>query len=677
MKNLCFRSRSGSLALSLRDLMLVLEPLEERRLLTCGPSNMSGDLSMSGDYSFGSPIDPGAYLSSDFLHSRDSGSKWGIMAPRAGDDFVEINHAETSAILSSQLLANDCDPNPTRGPLQVVGVFNAMGGMAELRDGVIFFTPHGGHDHSHHHLSFQYRVANVFGASTTGMVHLDMRPPTHDDMHDQARAAEHMALFALVDTANATTVAVRSGDWSDPSIWSTASVPGVGERVLIHETVDVRYDMVSDIPLKWLRVDGTWTVAHDIPTRIVVETLVSSSLGTINVGSDSQPIDPSVLAEIVIDTSGGELDQSADPRLLGRGFISHGRTNFYGAPKKEFTTLADDVTAGMDYIEIVDSGPPEGWRIGDTLLLVGTEANASLLNTANRAAEIVAADAQNSRFGDELLEITGMSVIDGRTRITFRNVTNDSAIQQGLTSLLWNHQRPSGETFDRSELSIHVANLTRNVVVRSSDPTVDIQQRGHFMVMHNVDANIHHAQFKDLGRSDKRRIVDDPAAIGNFDGSPGFGTNPRGRYGLHLHKLGVDSLDGPFAAVTGNVVWGSPGWGIVHHASHANLEDNIVFDVVGAGIVAEEGNELGVWRNNLVVKTTGDLVNNFDDNPFFQTLRGPRFDLGFVGSGYWVQGGGFGIRLEDNIAASTNGAGFDLVHMTDGLGSSRQIVNRV
>ena len=74
-----------------------------------------------------------------------------------------------------------------------------------------------------------------------------------------------------------------------------------------------------------------------------------------------------------------------------------------------------------------------------------------------------------------------------------------------------------------------------------------------------------------------------------------------------------------------------------------------------------------MWRNNLVVKSTGDLRNDFDDNALLGTQRGPRFDLGFVGSGYWVQGGGFGIRLEDNVAASINAAGFDLVHNIDQL----------
>ncbi len=584
-----------------------------------------------------------------------------MIAPAVAiDDELTINHGETAAIIPSQLLPNDQGDG-----LTIISVSNAVGGSVEMRDGVVFFTPdadnHGGD------MSFDYTIADSDGGESTATATLIAGDMVHGGPGDEARRDEHQALFALVDTYDATNVAIQSGDWSDPGIWSTGAVPVAGERVLVHHTVEVEYDLQSDESLQWLRVDGVLNFQQNASTRILVETLVSDPRATINIGTADQAIAADVTAEILIDTSGGALSQVVDPTLLGRGFITHGVTNIFGAEKSEFTTLLGDAAAGAAYIELTDAAIPAGWQVGDTLLLAGTEADESLLNNPNQGAAIIAADADNARFRDELLEITSLAIVDGRARVFFNNVTNQGAIDAGLTTLLWNHQRPDGATFDADELSIHVANLTRNVVIRSSDPTVDNQQRGHFMVMHNANTDIHHAQFRDLGRSDKRQIVDDPAAIGNFDGTPGTGTNPRGRYGLHMHRLGANDLNGPSAAVTGNVVWGSPGWGIVHHDSHAVLEDNVVFDVVGAGIVAEEGHELGVWRNNLVVKTTGDLVNNFDDGAFFQTLRGPRFDLGFFGSGYWVQGGGFGIRMENNIAASSNAAGFDLVHHTDGL----------
>lgn len=660
-----------------RGLPLSVEKLEARLMLSSTPVSP-----LVGDFDENNVVDAADLLiwqssygvTNDGLHGgdflewqRNFGASQENQSPDAEDDSVEINFLETAVIIPSQLLANDCDPEGT--PLTITSVSNSSGGSTELRDGLMFFTP----DESSASRSFDYTVEDANGLEATASAVLTERMPVHGTPGDEVRAGEHLALFTLIDSNNVTNVAVQDGLWSAPDTWSTGVVPTVGDRVLIHNAVEVTYDIQSDTPLEWLRVDGILNFQQDSSTRILVETIASDPRGTINIGTPEQSIAANVTAEVLIDTSGGPLSQAEDPTLIGRGFISHGRTNIFGAEKVEFTSLLGDAVAGDGFIALTDAVVPNGWQVGDTLLLAGTEVDATLLNSANQAAEILAADADNARFQDELLEITSMTIIDGRTQIFFNNITNQSAIDQQLTTLLWNHQRPEGETFDADELSIHVANLTRNVVIRSSDATVDIQERGHFMVMHNVNADIHHAQFKDLGRTNKRLIVDDPAAIGNFDGTLGTGTNPRGRYGLHLHRLGANNLVGPSATVTGNVVWGTPGWGIVHHDSHATLEDNVVFDVVGAGIVAEDGNELGLWRNNLVVKTTGDLVNNFDDGAFFQTLRGPRFDLGFFGSGYWVQGGGFGIRMEDNIAASTNGPGFDLVHNTDGLANVEQI----
>ncbi len=672
---------------SFRHCLSGIEKLEDRLLLAAVPI-----APLAGDYDGNSVVEAadlavwrsaygavgpdlaadgnqdGTVSGADFIiWQRGLGSSRENMAPAAENDAAEIHFAETAVIIPAQLLANDCDPEGL--PLTLANISNINGGTAELRDGLVFFTP----DDSAVVRSFDYTVHDSAGLEATATMVLTERPPIHGTPGDEVRAGEHAALFALIDSADVTNVAVRDGLWSEPATWSTGAVPAAGERVLIHGTIEVTYDVQSDVPLEWLRVDGVLTFQQGIDTRLLVETLATAPRSTINIGTSSAAVAEDVTTEILIDTTGGPLSPAEDPTLVGRGFISHGRTNIYGAEKTEHTTLAGDALAGASFIELSDPAIPTGWQVGDTLLLAGTDVDASLLNNAGQAAEIVAADADNARFRDELLEITSFEIVDGHARIFFNNVTNPNAISTGLTNLLWNHQRPDGDTFDADELAIHVANLTRNVVIRSSDPSVGIQERGHFMVMHNINAEIHHAQFRDLGRTDKRQIVDDPAAIGNFDGSPGTGANPRGRYGLHAHRLGVGSLEGPAAHIAGNVVWGTPGWGIVHHDSNVVLEDNVVFDVVGAGIVAEDGNELGLWRNNLVVKTTGDLVNNFDDGALFQTLRGPRFDLGFVGSGYWVQGGGFGIRIEDNIAVSTNAAGFDLVHNTDGLANVEQI----
>jgi len=473
---------------------------------------------------------------------------------------------------------------------------------------------------------------------------------------DPGQQAEHMALHGLLDTATATHVA-GNGDWSNPITWGGAGVPTAGDKVHIPDGVTVTYDVSSSASLDWIRSDGDLVFRHDIDTKVVVETLVILETGSITIGTESNPINASKTAEIIIDTSGGPLSETTDPTLVGRGVISHGQTTIYGADKKDFTTLAGDALANSSYVELSDASIPTGWQAGDTLVLGGTwyDENGN--------------DDDNSRFHDEVLEITNMSMVNGKVRVYFDNITNDAAVSAGRTTLLWDHERMDGVTFDPSETPLYIANLTRNVRFSSSDPTVDNQERGHFMVMHNPNAKVYHAGFYDLGRSDKRFLVDDPAALGNIDGRPANGTNPRGRYALHFHRTGDDDINGTRGEVVGNAVWGSPGHGIVHHDSHLLVQDCVVFDVIGSNFFTEFGTELGAWIDNLSIKTRGkdpDLqMVTFTEGPGSgpETIedndRRENLDLGYLGSAYWVQGGP-GMVFDGNIAISFNSVGFDL-----------------
>jgi len=486
--------------------------------------------------------------------------------------------------------------------------------------------------------------------------------PHPDDLSKQA---EHLALFDLVPQAAATHVTTKSGNWNNSATWQSGTVPGTGARVLIQPGHTVTYNANSAQALEWVRVEGTLKFATTINTRLLVESLIVDPAGVLEIGTPSNPIGANHTAIIDIDTTGGPISRTADPFVLSRGLMSHGRTIIHGTPKTAHTRLRSEARAGDTKLVLNDSSIPSGWKIGDILLLAGTTADlgeTSGQNLFGNGSGKSPLDDTNERFRDELLQITGMNVVNGRAEISFTNVTNPGA--QGLNSLLWDHTRPEGDLFNASELHIHVANLTRNVIVRSSDPTVDVQERGHFMIMHNPNADLRYMLCKDLGRTDKTIPADDPAVLGNFDGTPSTGTNPRGRYGLHLHRVGASSYAGVESQVIGNVVWGTPGWGIVHHDSYAHLEDNVVFDAVGAGIIAEDGSELGTWRNNLCVKMTGATGVGFDDNGIANSGRGNKFDLGFVGSGYWIQGGAAGLVLENNIAASCNAAGFDIVPKT-------------
>jgi hypothetical protein len=476
--------------------------------------------------------------------------------------------------------------------------------------------------------------------------------------------AQH--LMNLLPSGEAERTAVASGPWSDPATWggaTDADLPRPGDDVLIPAGIAVTYDVFDDgdrlgpdtTRVRYLRVDGELRWATDRSTRLYVDTLYNAPDAFISIGTEADPLPAAHSAEIVFiaDTS---LTPANDPRQVGRGFVPHGPHRVVGADKTDFAALAGDALAGDTTLTLAQD--PSGWELGDRLVLGGTSFNP---NGSNE---------DNSRFRDEVLIITS---INGST-IGFVNEDPNH------TALRWDHARPDGVHFDPEDLTLYVANLTRNITFRSElDPAspdtpspTDRQdlRRGHVMVMHEHDSIIRNAAFVELGRNNKNHFADDP--ISNVDGSPAGGTNTRGRYPVHHHRnlpqnyQPVDFSNCPPAEVTGCVVEGSPGWGFVHHDSYSVFADNVAFDVLGSAFVQESGNEIGLWQNNISIKTTGDDDPDLTVEPFGDGYkRVTNFDFGFNGEAYWVQGASQ-VRMIDNIAISAAGGGIDMFSDVDG-----------
>lgn len=120
--------------------------------------------------------------------------------------------------------------------------------------------------------------------------------------------------------------------------------------------------------------------------------------------------------------------------------------------------------------------------------------------------------------------------------------------------------------------------------------------------------------------------------------------NIQGRYPFHWHKLGItgDILLNP-PVLDGCSFHGSPGWLVAHHRTHANVLNCVGFDAQGAGLVAEDGNESGLWENCCFAKFIGnsDITgkNGNDQNDI---------DPAAAGSPYWFTGRF--VRSNGNIA---------------------------
>ncbi|MEM1164871.1 MAG: G8 domain-containing protein [Planctomycetota bacterium] len=486
----------------------------------------------------------------------------------------------------------------------------------------------------------------------------------------------HQPLLDLLPHGQEDALAVQDGAWSAPATWggtADADLPQPGDSVRIPMGVTVIYDMLDDgdgagsdsTRFDTIRVDGTLSWSTERSTRLFVDTLFSSPTGIVIIGADAAPVPTGVTAEIVI-IADQVMDPAADPHQLGRGVIPHGRTRIVGADKTDFAALAGDAHAGDTTLALAE--PPVGWAAGDLLVLGGTFYDPA------------GSDADNSRFHDEVLEVVS---VDGST-VTFTNTA------PGIDGLRWDHARPNGRFFDPSDLTIYVANLTRNIVFRSElDPgspeltdarlvpgTFMDTRRAHMMAMHTPDIVIRNSAWLEFGRLNKDEFINEPGP--DVDGTvadsfaPIDGANQRGRYAIHLHRnlprnnRPVDFDECEPSELTGNVVWGSPGWGFVHHDSYAIFEDNVAFDVLGAAFVQEAGNEIGRWARNISIKSTGDDDPEMTVEPFGQGYkRVTNFDFGFNGEGYWIQGASQ-VAFIDNVAVSAAGGGVQIFSDVDG-----------
>ncbi|MBC8173749.1 MAG: T9SS type A sorting domain-containing protein [Chitinophagales bacterium] len=461
-------------------------------------------------------------------------------------------------------------------------------------------------------------ISNLYATGDDCDVHAD-NPVMQD---------EHCHVMMLVPVEDATHIAVSNGNWFSPSTWNTGSVPNAGSQVLIEEGVTVTYNGSSETEIFWLRINGTLNFSTTINTKLMVNTIVVDPLGTFTIGTEADPVLSTVTAKVVF-TDNGTLDMAWDPYFFSKGMISHGAFTSYGTDKMAYASMTVDHAAGSDVLKLKET--PLNWKIGDKLAMTGTSAYENGL------------DDNNSRFHDEELTITSISG---------KNVyfTNDIT---GANTLTYEHKAPAGY-----DLKFYVANLSRNVIFESENwQTIPLKQRGHVMLMHNINQNVYYTAFNGLGRTDKKIAVTDPVVNAAGVCISGSG-NVRGRYALHVHRAGNNNIAMDPVNIKGCVVFNVPGWAYVNHESNVVMEDNVAFEFAGAAFVTETGTELGSFLRNLAFKGTGIAGGNPLEVLQDLETRAELFDMAWEGDGYWIQS--TNLTYENNIAASCAGTGMKI-----------------
>lgn len=462
---------------------------------------------------------------------------------------------------------------------------------------------------------------------------------THDHMHpDPNMHADHLRVLTdVVPEEQATHIAMRSGDWSDATIWNTRTVPGAGAKVLIPETATVTYNQVNKTDsLRWIRADGTLRFAQN--AYLKVETLVGGMEGRIEIGTEAAPINGKVVVEFA------DFGPIQDWTQLGRGLIVMGDLSIYGKETTSYLHVAANPRMGDT--KIVLSAVPKNWQVGGQIVVPGVRPPLPI-PVGKKAA---VGPAGRDPVFEQQNEVRTIAAINGNT------ITLNAPLAYDL-----HYQVLDG-------LKIPIGYLDRSIEFTSENS--ETSRRGHVMVM---PAEVHeyqiaYAQFEALGRTSQELFVTDPQKDSNGNVIPESVANVRGRYSLHFHKMGFES----HATVTGIAVTDGLKWGVVNHSSNVDVLDSIAYNVAGAGFATELGNEMGSFQNSLSIQSVGfgDLNDSLvrasrlakkgrPDNTEAEKLIAPLGgDFGFNGSGFWLQGSR--VRLVGNEVFGAAAAGFNV-----------------
>lgn len=356
------------------------------------------------------------------------------------------------------------------------------------------------------------------------------------------------------------------------------------------ETLELPPDATYDA----IEVHGTLRVSRDYDTVLRFTHLFVMPMGRLDMGTADDP----VLRKVEFIIRDKPLDAGHDPFQWGNSILNFGTWTSHGrAMTRTFLSLDDEAEAGDD--EILLSADPVGWQVGDSLVLPDTRPMTLPWSMYER------------EYG------TTIAAIDGRVL----------RLSQPLA-----FQRPAVREPDGTAVVMpRVANLTRNIVIRSENPA---GTRGHTAsVGHMAHMDLRYTQFVGVGRTTFADIHNTVAAA---DGTIlSHGANQIGKYATHFHHNG-SSLES--RALVGNSYDGTFGskWAAVVHVTHdALVKDNVIVDFQGGGIVTEDGPEVrNTFERNFVAYSKGNgrgALENFETGPGFHSPGGE-------GSGGWFRG---------------------------------------
>jgi hypothetical protein len=359
------------------------------------------------------------------------------------------------------------------------------------------------------------------------------------------------------------------------------------------ETVTLPPDATFDA----IEVAGTLRISREWPTTVRFTHMLILPGGRLDAGTEASPVCQPVHL-VVRDVP---IDLTRDPWQWGNGIVNFGHQDRVGCAKPlGFTQLAQDAAAGATTLDLFEV--PYGWTIGDRLILPDTR----------QMGQVERAGPHLEPRREEPVTIT--AIAGAKLSIT-------PALSFSRPSIL----DPDGGLVLRPR----VANLSRNIVVRSENPN---GTRGHTAnIGHEASWDIRYNEFVGLGRT---QGVDLNNTSVEMTGTVNHtGTNQIGKYAEHDHHAG-SSLK--VRQHLGNSYDGTGGtkWALAVHGTHDVLvEGNVCVDFQSGCFVTEDGYEVrNLFLRNFAAYAVGNGINGKFN------LVAPNNCPGCEGAAFWFRG---------------------------------------
>jgi hypothetical protein len=448
---------------------------------------------------------------------------------------------------------------------------------------------------------------------------------------------------------------LTGGLWSNPAVWSTGTVPTSSSDVQIQAGADVTVTGTSAVA-RDIVVQGNLHVCCGpadggvcINTRLTVRNISVLDGGMFAIGEVDDPVDDGITAELVFADSA--IDTAFDPEQWGHGLLVTGESD-----------------ASMPGMMMGDSGMIRmcGQSRLPTWVRLGAEAHASdttlTLGTSVAGAWRVGdtLDIPDSRQWADSEHTAGWPNSPQWEQRTIAAISTDGLTITLNSALTYDHLggRKWDGTWDAQPLYPHVANTTRNVIVRSANPA---GTRGHGLFTMRADVDVRHAEFRDLGRTLNAVLDSTTFPGGNPTATPShIGTNQIGRYPLHWHHCW-----GPVGGQSNGLPVGSPrlNQGTVYGCSVTNPSQRITGGMSSADAISKWGvtlhdsswlysgfNVVADFAGSLITEEQGSETENIVEYNYMTRCfgTGARDDMGRDGDCYWARGAS--NRVRRNVA---------------------------